>query len=110
MTYIISAIGDGESVDVGFREEMDLPVGYNLVKNASLVDFQGIITRQGDLFVLNGTVDTRILFMCDRCLAPVSVDMNFEILEKYTLKLPEDEETEVVIYRPEGVVDCAFLR
>ena len=71
------------------KELSDYP---NVVEFLKPVNVEGIITNVDGIYLLEGKGETEVSISCDRCLKPVSVDIYFNLNERFKNSGVSDEE------------------
>ncbi len=85
----------GASMPVEFSCALENVGDYpDVVKFLEPVEWKGQVTNTEGIFVVEGTVKTKVEMSCSRCLTPVAVDVFFKIDEKFSNTGSLDEETE----------------
>ncbi len=86
---------NGASMPVSVVEQLkDLTAYPNVVGFMEPVKIEGILRNESEIFVLEVKGETKVSLACDRCLAPVAIEISFNIEERFSHTGREDEETE----------------
>lgn len=86
---------NGVSMPVSLVEQLeDLTAYPNVVGFMEPVRIEGILKNESEIFVLEAKGETKVSLACDRCLAPVAIEISFNIEERFSHTGRDDEETE----------------
>lgn len=86
---------NGASMPVSLVEQLeDLTAYPNVVGFMEPVRIEGILRNESEIFVLEAKGETKVSLACDRCLAPVAIEISFNIEERFSHTGRDDEETE----------------
>ena len=66
----------------------------NVVGFMEPVKIEGTLRNENEIFVLEAKGETKVSIACDRCLAPVTTEIHFNIEERFSHTGRDDEETE----------------
>ena len=86
---------NGASMEVHMSEQIQEIAAYpNVVGFMEPVKIEGTLRNENEIFVLEAKGETKVSIACDRCLAPVTTEIHFNIEERFSHTGRDDEETE----------------
>lgn len=90
----------GESIPFAFVVGGgDILDGDEGVQLAGAVRLNGKVANIGEgILELTGTLDAQLDTFCDRCLRPIVVSFEAQLLERFSRTLPENEEEEIYLF------------
>ena len=78
----IRRIGADESISINCVVDINIPRGFG-VGDAAKVALAGVLTNQGNSFVLDCQGNCRVFTACSCCLVPVELEISFRVNENY---------------------------
>ena len=92
MVIDITKLTEKTPVDFSFSSEIKLSPNFNLSKHSVTVSFAGTLSKLGDVYTCNGTIQAGLTFLCDYCLTDAPHKLSFSVSEKFkkTTTLPTD--------------------
>ncbi|MBM6829339.1 DUF177 domain-containing protein [Anaerotignum lactatifermentans] len=86
---------NGASMEVRMVEQIeDLSSYPDVVGFMEPVKIEGTLKNEEEIFVLEAKGETKVSRLCDRCLAPVTLEVYFNIEERFSHTGRDNEETE----------------
>ena len=71
---------NGASMEVHMSEQIQEIAAYpNVVGFMEPVKIEGTLRNENEIFVLEAKGETKVSIACDRCLAPVTTEIHFNI-------------------------------
>lgn len=107
----LKSLKDGEHIYSDFLDK-DFFQGIedSLVREGEF-EYEVVLTKRGGLHQLNITVEGYVVLDCDRCLAPLEVDVYSErdLVVKFGAEYSEESDEVLIIPEAEGVLDLRWL-
>lgn len=79
-------------IQIDQKETIELPSDLNVEHKYAECAVKGVLEKNGEEYMLHLSVSLDIEFKCDMCLAPVTDNVYFDISEKFSTILSEDDE------------------
>ena len=102
MKISLSNFTGNQAISVLFSESVSLPDKYNVVSNNNIVNVEGTVTKNDDVYCFDGKLIVDLILSCDRCLNDVAHCITCNIHEEFTDNLEKAEVSEYDMYFFEG--------
>ncbi|MCL2873397.1 MAG: YceD family protein [Defluviitaleaceae bacterium] len=92
MHISLSGLENNQKQQVEFKETLLVPQEYGLVDCSPVTNFEGIIRKSEDDFLLEGRLQSDIMMSCGKCLQDVDITVSGTVFEKFSTELNADED------------------
>ena len=82
MLFDIGKLSAGFNIKLNEKTDILIPASFGVNKAAD-VKINGSLSSTGDYFVFEGQAECKLLASCGSCLAPVELELEFNVLEKF---------------------------
>ena len=110
LKYIdISVFRANETKDVRFVRDVSLPAYLGVCENKAEVSFSGLLTFDGEVFILTGSGAASYKTPCARCLLTLDESYGFQLEEKFSRTVDNSGEKTLINDNKIDVGDVIML-